>query len=270
MVLVNGVECDSVNVHDRALHYGDGVFRTFRADNGVVNAWSRQFAKFKDDCERLALPSPEKSTLEADLAKVLAAHPDTVVKMMLTRGIGKRGYSFDPTMQTTRIVMASPIPQYPAGWAEQGVKVRVCDVKLASQPRLAGVKHLNRLENVLARSEWQESEFAEGLMLDFNGNVIAGTMTNLFIAARGVVATPDLSRCGVAGVTRERILDFARSQGIPVEVRDIALDELLNADEVLLANSVIGVWRVRELRDKRWNEARFTPAVKSKLCEHES
>jgi 4-amino-4-deoxychorismate lyase len=269
MVLVNGIERDSVSVHDRALHYGDGVFRTFRVNNGAVSAWPRQFAKLRHDCERLAIRAPEKGALEADIEQALAALPNAVIKIIITRGAGGRGYAAMPDVEPVRIVITSPLPEYPAEWIERGVKVRVCDVKLAPQPRLAGVKHLNRLENVLARNEWQGSEFAEGLMLDFDGNVIEGTMTNLFALIEDVLATPDLARCGVAGVTRERVLDFARLQKIPAEIRNIRLDELLSADEIFLTNSVIGIWHVRELQDARWDKPRLTPALRTELCRHE-
>ncbi|MGH8771878.1 MAG: aminodeoxychorismate lyase, partial [Burkholderiales bacterium] len=184
---------------------------------------------------------------------------------------GARGYALNPESTPTRIVMTSSLPQYPPEWLKRGVKVRVCDVKLSVQPRLAGIKHLNRLENVLARAEWQRAEYAEGLMLDGDGNVIEGTMSNIFAWLNdALLITPDLTRCGVAGVQRDRVLEYARSQGIPVRIEAMKLDKLLAAEEVFLTNSVIGVWQVRELEDRRWNSSVFTSSVRSVLQSDET
>ncbi|MGH8717917.1 MAG: aminodeoxychorismate lyase [Burkholderiales bacterium] len=270
MVLVNGAESDVISVCDRGLLYGDGVFRTFRAESGVVQSWQRQYQKLKEDCARLALDLPERSEIETDLFRVLEISPDSVVKIVITRGAGPRGYALNPESTPTRIVMTSSLPQYPPEWLERGVKVRVCDVKLSVQPRLAGIKHLNRLENVLARAEWQRAEYAEGLMLDGDGNVIEGTMSNIFAWLNDALITPDLTRCGVAGVQRDRVLEYARSQGIPVRIEAMKLDKLLAAEEVFLTNSVIGVWQVRELEVRRWNSSVFTSSVRSVLQSDET
>ncbi|MGH8727059.1 MAG: aminodeoxychorismate lyase [Burkholderiales bacterium] len=264
MILVNGAESDVISAGDRGLLYGDGVFRTFRADGGVVRNWERQYKKLEGDCGRLALKPPERSAIETDLARVLEAAPDAVIKIVITRGAGARGYAPNTHGLPTRMVMTTPLPDSPVEWLH-GVKVRLCDVKLATQPRLAGVKHLNRLENVLARSEWQGTDYAEGLMLDFDGNVIEGTMTNIFARTNGVLMTPDLSRCGVAGVQRDRVLDYARSRKIPIRIADMKLDDFLAADEVFLTNSVIGVWRVCELEKKAWQESGFTSTIRDAL-----
>jgi 4-amino-4-deoxychorismate lyase len=129
-----------------------------------------------------------------------------------------------------------------------------CVLALGHQPALAGVKHLSRLENVLARAEWNDPSIAEGLLCDADDNAIGGTMTNLFIAANGALATPSLARCGVAGVTRDRVLDAARRHGVACAVRDIPWADVLAADEVILTNSLAGAWPVREI-DGRMFEA---------------
>jgi 4-amino-4-deoxychorismate lyase len=267
--IVNGVPDASLSVADRGLLYGDGVFRTFRAYKGLVNAWRRHFDKLSGDCARLGIGAPSRQVLEEDLAQALRAAPDAVVKIIVTRGAGPRGYAPPKAPSPTRIVSTAPLPQYPSGWAGGGIKVRVCDVKLSLQPRLAGVKHLNRLENVLARAEWDGDQFGEGLMLDCNCRVIAGTMSNIFVWSKATLATPALELCGVAGVTRDRVLDFARASGIRAEVRELGLEEVLAADEVFLTNSVIGAWRVRELGDRRWEQAEFTAVVRQALERHE-
>jgi len=152
----------------------------------------------------------------------------------------------------TRIVTPSPAPGYPDNYAGQGVRVHLCRVRLATQPALAGVKHLNRLENVLARAEWRDPAIAEGLMCDMTDAVIGGTMSNLFLLRNGKLLTPDVTRCGIAGVMRGLVLELAARHRVPVDITVISIDDLLAADEVFLVNSVIGLWPVAALNRKTW------------------
>jgi 4-amino-4-deoxychorismate lyase len=136
--------------------------------------------------------------------------------------------------------------------AEQGIRLFPCATRLSRQPLLAGLKHLNRLEQVIARSEWQDTEHAEGLMLDQAGRVIEGVFSNLFLVRDGVLITPDLKRCGVAGVMRAELLFQAESLGIPTQITDIPLEQLQWADEVFVCNSVYGVWPVHACAALSW------------------
>jgi 4-amino-4-deoxychorismate lyase len=148
--------------------------------------------------------------------------------------------------------MTSPLPQYPAEFAQSGVEARICNIRLGFQPVLAGLKHLNRLENVLARAEWSDPAIAEGLLFDTEGNLIGGTMSNMFIVERSVMITPDLTRCGVAGVTRARLIQAAASHGMVCSTGQISQERLLQSDEILLVNTIIGVWQVKQVGDKVW------------------
>ena len=146
----------------------------------------------------------------------------------------------------------------------------MCSLRLAHQPALAGIKHLNRLENVLARAEWNDPEIAEGLLQDSAGNVIGGTMSNLFLLARDVLLTPDLGRCGVAGVTRERVIEAARRNGITCRVAAVSLEEVLNSTEAILVNSLIGAWRIRQLGAVTWQQDSMTAMVRRWLDEDDA
>jgi 4-amino-4-deoxychorismate lyase len=130
---------------------------------------------------------------------------------------------------------------------------------LGTQTALAGIKHLNRLENVLARSEWDGDAYAEGLVCDEGGLAISGTMSNLFIFEDQRLCTPDLGRCGVAGLTRELVLEQAGRDGVPCSVEDLPLERVLSADEVFFVNSLIGVWPVRMLADRT-----YAPALRAR------
>lgn len=247
---MNGEPAAAICVADRGLQFGDGVFRTLRVRAGHPLNWERHFRRLAGDCAALALPVPGEALLRAEMARV--APGDATVKITLTRGESGRGYSLPTDLAATRIVAAFPPPAYPPEFARDGIRVRHCALRLAEQPRLAGVKSLNRLENVLARAEWSDPEIREGLLCDAHGRLVEATMSNVFVVRDGGIATPDLSRCGVAGAQRERVLDFARGAGRACDVRDIALEELARADEVFLTNSLIGIWPVAHLEDRLW------------------
>ncbi len=267
MVLVNGLQTDLLNVHDRGLAYGDGVFRTLRVSRGKALCWERHYQKLQADCQVLGLSCPNYSMLCKEINQIAAANPESVLKIIITRGPGPRGYRVTAEMQPTRIIMADSLPDYPPSYHEQGVSLRVCNLRLSLQPRLAGIKHLNRLENVMARQEWNDASIAEGLLLDGEGYVIGGTMTNLFMLKDNELWTPDLTRCGVAGVQRKRVLERAAASGIPCAERNILFEQLLLANEIFLTNSVIGVWQVREIGQNRWKKGVFTPKVRHWLNE---
>lgn len=253
-MLVNGKQGNLISIRDRGLLYGDGVFRTLRISNGHALHWPLHYKKLQHDCNALGIACPDVELLSAELNDLLVQFPDGVLKLIITRGEGTRGYA--PSMQSTpaRIWDVSPLPDYPADWAIHGIKARLCQLRISQQPRLAGIKHLNRLENVLAAAEWDDAGIAEGLLQDAAGNVIAGTRSNLFMLRGGELLTPDLSRCGVAGVQRDRVLEWAALHNVSCRIGQFALDELLAADEIFLVNSVIGLWPVRELQDRTWSQ----------------
>jgi len=257
-MLVNGKPGNTISIRDRGLLYGDGVFRTLRAAQGKALHWSLHYLKLQHDCAKLGIACPDEALLCAELDQVLAQHPDGVVKLIVTRGEGARGYTPPPDMLLTRIWDFSPLPDYPPEWTTQGIKAHICSLRLAAQPRLAGVKHLNRLENVLAAAELSDaqlhdSQLAEGLLLDADGHLIEGIRSNLFLVSQGRLVAPDLARCGVAGIQRGRVMAWALGHDITLQVRDVALEEALHADELFIVNSVIGLWPVRELEQRHWS-----------------
>jgi 4-amino-4-deoxychorismate lyase len=187
------------------------------------------------------------------LAEIARVSPgEGVVKATITRGQAGRGYAAPTEVRTTRIVSAHALPGHPAEWRSSGVRVRRCHLTLSQQPRLAGVKTLNRLENVLARSEWEDPAIAEGLIADAEGRVIEGTMSNLFIGVRGKVYTPDLARCGVVGAQRERVRELLRRERVHCEERDLRWTDVLSAEEIFLTNSLIDVWAVRQVDERAY------------------
>lgn len=275
-MLVNGKPGNLISIRDRGLLYGDGVFRTFIASRGKAQQWTLHYRKLHHDCAALGITCPDEALLATELNGLLTQHPDGVVKVIVTRGEGTRGYAPPAGAMATHLWDISPLPYYPADWTTHGIKARLCQLRLCHKQRLAGIKHLNRLENVLAAAEWSDAKpesqspdsgIAEGLMLDTAGNVIGGTRNNLFLVSHGKLTTPDLSRCGVAGVQRDRVMAWAAQHKMPLQVRNIGLDEVLRADELFVVNSVIGLWSIRELEQRRFGGFPIAVQIRNNLFE---
>lgn len=242
---VDGVAGDAIAASDRGLAYGDGLFETMRVVHGAIPLLERHLARLADGCARLGIAPPP--AIARELAEACVGVGDGVAKLVLTRGAGARGYAPPAGSRATRVLTIAPLAAWPAHHYARGIAVRLCDTRLALQPALAGMKHLNRLEQVLARAEWREAAIAEGLMLDTAGRLVAATAANVYAVVGGVLATPALDRAGVAGVARSVILDT-----VPVAVRDMLPGELEQADEVFVSNALRGVVPVRACGALAW------------------
>ena len=254
---IDGQPAELLSVRDRGLAYGDGLFATMGVRGARVQLLERQLERLQVGCARLALPC-DVLVLRQEILAFAAQLGEGVLKLILTRGDGQRGYALPVPCRPRRILQAAPWPVYPLSNGEQGVRLFPCVTRLAEQPLLAGLKHLNRLEQVLARAEWQSAEYAEGLLFDMSGRVVEGVFSNLFMVRDQCLFTPQLSRCGVAGVMRAELLAQARRQAITLVERDIDLAELLGADEVFVCNSLYGIWPVRALAEHRWSVGPLT------------
>ena len=258
---------DVVPATDRGLAYGDGVFRTLAVHAGIPVLWSQQYAKLASDSARLGIFCPSSEELRHDVLAVTANDTNAAVKIIITRGNGERGYRMPQASRPNRVVLASPLSVYPDRYISEGIAVHLCRTRLGTQPALAGVKHLNRLENILGRAEWEGDAYAEGIFLDVNGNVIGGTMTNVFIVERGRLATPGLEHCGVAGVTRQLILDCAAANNVEYGVETIPLDRLMTADETFVVNTLIGAWAVHSIGDRTMRTGAMIHRIRAWLDE---
>lgn len=255
-VMVNGSISQGISVTDRGLAYGDGIYRTLLLRRGIPQKWAWQRLRLLHDMARMNLPVAEdwEELVLQELMQLGGGYDSAVGKIIVTRGEGKRGYAMPDNAELTRIVSVQPWAGYPAAYAEQGVVVRWCETRLALQPLLAGVKHLNRLENVFARSEWSDAAIHEGLMLDMNGHVIEGTMSNVFAVIGEQLITPRLQACGVAGAARQWVMDTVTQQmGLKVCEVTLPVEQLLSADELFLTNSLMGVCPIRQLSSSFWN-----------------
>jgi len=263
MILINGAPAAAIPATDRGLAYGDGVFRTLRAVNGEPLHWAKHYDTLAHDCAALAIACTPAAQLLSEVRTVARAHAGASVKIIVTRGSSERGYAPPKPSVPLRVVMSAPhtpLPQLPVG-----ISVHLCRLRLGHQPALAGIKHLNRLENVLARAEWLDPAIGEGLLLDQNGLAVGGTMSNLFIVEAGQLLTPKLDACGVAGVTRARVMALAAVAGISCSEASLPMQHVLDADEVFLVNSLIGLQPVARLGSRAWNATPTAAELRNRL-----
>jgi len=264
-ILVNGSPTEHIPVADRGLQYGDGLFETLAVDTGQLLLWDAHLQRLLAGCRRLGLPAPDVDVLANESALLCAGQARAVLKIIITRGPAARGYAPPPVAVPTRILCRSPWPDHPAAYTRHGVAVTWCATPLARNPRLAGIKHLNRLEQVLARGECAPP-YAEGLMCDTDGHVIAGTMSNLFTVTGDTLATPDLSQSGVAGVVRAQVLAMARARGLDCRELRLTPAEVEAADELFLTNSIIGLWPVNRLDARTYPIGNVTQTIQKALA----
>lgn len=266
MTLVNGRKTQSVDVSDRGFQYGDGIFETIGVVEGMPLFLEEHLDRLERGCERLIIPLQDKSLLLREVDAVIPEGNDGVVKIIVSRGCVGRGYQPSRDAIPTRVVSFHSGPAYPQSFQCEGVSVLLCDTRLGLNNSIAGLKHLNRLEQVLASMEWNERDFQEGLMMDQEGYIVEGSKTNIFAVNRGVLHTPRIDRCGVLGIMRSVVIEVALANGIEVHQTRLTLDELVNADELFLTNSVIGIWPVKQFQSTRYRVGPIALKLQSLLA----
>jgi len=254
-VYVDGSEQAAVSATDRGMAYGHGLFETMAVVNGQVILAQSHAERLKLGCSRLNIPfSAEMEHLFWSELKVLSARLyNGTLKLIVTAGSAGRGYAA-PRPEPRRIFLGYQPTEYPQSYREDGVAIRTCVYRLPVNEQLAGIKHLNRLDQVIARCEWMTDDWIEGVMLDTQGAVVEGIMTNLFAVIDGNLVTPKLDRAGVVGVMRSYLLEQAEVLGLPVQQVRLPLQQFFEASELFICNSVIGIWPVRQ-----WDQSIFKP-----------
>lgn len=257
-VWVNGIADGRVHPADRGLAYGDGLFETIRIGQGRAVLAEEHFARLAIGAEVLGL-AIDLAVLRDRFLTFLASCPDEcVAKIIVTRGVSGRGYLPDPAATPTVIYSAHALPDVPAAHAESGVTAGVCTLRLAEQPALAGLKHLNRLEQVLLRREIDQLGVDEALVMDTEGWVTEGVFSNVFLVRDGELCTPRIEVAGIRGVLRGAILHAAARAGRRVAEGHYGPDDFLGAEEVFFCNSVNGIWPLRQLGGREWTPGPVT------------
>lgn len=250
--------------HDRGLHYGDGVFRTLAIYQGQVLDLAGQLAHLQADAQRLGI-GIDVETLSSEAETLARAQNTAVLKIIITRGSGARGYRATPDLRPNRYLFTTVPPQGISAAQAHGIAVQMCQLRMGMNPVLAGIKHLNRLEQVMARRELTDTAHVEGLMLDGAGRLISGVQSNLFLVNDGKLYTPDLADCGVAGRMRARILALCDQLSITCTVSHLRSAQLQMADEVFLTNSLIGIWPVIRCQNVHWPVGALTRHLQANL-----
>ncbi|HEY9052288.1 MAG TPA: aminodeoxychorismate lyase [Gammaproteobacteria bacterium] len=264
-ILVNGVSGSHIDCTDRGLQYGDGLFETIACKSGKLLLWQAHMSRLQQGCERLNIPAATEDQWLEDIRKLTITAEHAVIKLIITRGTAGRGYKAPLNPEPTRIVAVYPWPEYSPEMFEKGIRVKTCKTQISVNPTLAGLKHLNRLDNVLARSEWNDKTIAEGLMLDDQGYVIEGTMSNLFAIKDKIAFTPKLHRCGINGVMRSAIVKIIQNSNILLKEQSITLNDLLEMDEVFVSNSIISIWPVAEIDRHSYSVGPITKSIMNNL-----
>lgn len=264
LTLINGQRDAAWPVFDRGLQFGDGLFETMLCRDGAAVHFEQHWQRLQRGCQRLGILCPDiAGTVRAAIAEHGGAR--AVSKLIVTRGSSRRGYQApqpDCPNWTLTVAEAPPVADHSAG-----VALHLCATRLPADPLLAGVKHLNRLHQVLARREWDQ-QFHDGLLCDHGGAVIEGCAHNLFIVERGRLATPDLSHGGVDGIMRQQVLAWCRAQGLAATVERLPQQRVLAADEVFLTNALNGVVPVRAIGGATFRPGPVTAAIAAGVDAH--
>lgn len=262
--LVNGEISTFVHSANRGLNYGDGVFETIPVHNGRPRRWQAHMDRLGAGCEQLGLAMPPQAILLREVQTVSAGLPDAVVKIVITRDGQGRGYLPPGNAESLRIVSSHVYPNGVLERAREGIRARVCDLRLAIQPALGGIKHLNRLEQVLASVENREAGASEGILLDSEDHIISALSANIFLVTDDRLLTPRLDRCGIRGVLRGQILaGFAER----CEQRRLMVDILREVDEVFICNSVRGIVPVTAIDDYEFSIGPVTRELQTWLLD---
>jgi 4-amino-4-deoxychorismate lyase len=256
-IFVGSIEVDAVPSDDRGLAYGDGLFETMRVHRGAVPWWDAHWARLASGAERLRMTPPQPGLVERVAADLFADAGDGVLKLIVTRGRGGRGYAPPTESVPTWVLSRHPLP---ASTPAEGLRLHWCETRLALQPALAGIKHCNRLEQVLARAECDAAGADEALLCSSEGDVVCATAANLFVLRAGRWTTPPIDRCGVAGVCRGWLLGASAA----VQAR-VSVAEVETADAVLLCNAVRGILPVARLGARVWSPHPSVAALRQRL-----
>lgn len=246
---INGIEQTDIAARDRAVQFGDGCFTTAAILDGKIKLLEAHLQRLQESCERLFMPLPNLPQLATEMQQIAAQQTQAVLKVILTPGAGGRGYSRKGCTAPTRILSLSPWPQHYATLQQQGATLVTSPITLARNPLLAGLKHLNRLEQVLIRHHLDQTEADEALVLDTAGTVVECCAANLFWRKGNNIFTPRLEQAGVNGIMRRYLMAQMARSGQACQLIDGSRDDVLNADEVVICNALMPVLPVRKIDD---------------------
>jgi 4-amino-4-deoxychorismate lyase len=275
--LINGIAADYIDIDDRSIHYGDGLFETILCSEGKLYYWQQHFQRLQASAQQLKISCPEEHVLLKDIANLLAsnkplsnAESHYVIKIILSRGAGERGYKYSKETTVNRFVLLSELAAGHSSILSNSLlsgELSICSQQVSINENLAGLKHLNRLDNVMARNEWHDNNgtIIDGVMMNADRHVIEGTMSNIFAVKDKQLFTPSLDRSGVKGVMRDVVMDLAVENNLQLSVTDLDIDDFSAMDELFITNSLIGMKRVTKLGDTIYQQHTVTDILFDEL-----
>ncbi|MEH4798874.1 aminodeoxychorismate lyase [Atlantibacter hermannii] len=252
MLLINGTWQDSLAANDRAIQFGDGCFTTARVKEGEIMLLDAHLNRLAEACARLAIPSPDLDLVRDEMCAVAESHAQAMLKVIVTRGAGGRGYSAAGCGEPSRLLAVSTYPAFYHAWREQGIRLTQSPVQLGRNPLLAGLKHLNRLEQVLIRRHLDTTDAQEALVLDSEGWLIECCAANIFWRKGNHIFTPRLDQAGVNGLMRQHILALLAQSPWQVEEVNALASELETAEEVFICNALMPLVPVNQAMQTRY------------------
>jgi 4-amino-4-deoxychorismate lyase len=267
-VTVNGQPpVDGISPFDRGLHFGDGLFETIACKQGKARFLPLHLDRLARSCERLRIALGDVEPLRREVRAIAAEAGNALVKVIVTRGDAvARGYAWSGTEVATRVVFQYPLPPENASAVRDGIQARIARTRYGENEQLAGMKHLNRLEQVLARSEVPAEDAAELLVFSSSGFLASGTMSNVFLVQNGRLRTPRVDRCGVSGIMRRVVLREAAAIGLACEEASLTAADIEGAAEMFVVNARIGIWPIRSLDDRSFGVGTVTRRLQEHLA----
>ncbi|MGV3002578.1 aminodeoxychorismate lyase [Vibrio sp.] len=270
MFFVNGKQQQSVSITDRSFQYGDGCFTTILVKYGQPLLLCAHKERIDFTCQKLFMSPPEWNQVEEWIeAAINASGHQTLalsgLKIHVSRGSGGRGYSPSGANSIQVVVQTFAYPEHYSIWQSEGIKVGVSATRLGINPQLAGLKHNNRLEQVLIKKEIDDTEYDDNIVLDIDGNVIEMSAANLFWVSNNQLYTPELVKNGVLGIKRKQVCEYAEQKKMIMNIGSYMLDDVLNADEVFITNALHGVVPIIQINNKEFNIGVITRAIQEKI-----
>lgn len=247
MIWINGREQDHLSASDRAVQFGDGCFTTAAVSNGRIQQLAAHLQRLQEGCRRLLIDQVDWPQLEQEMRQIAEPQRQAVLKVIISRGRGGRGYSGAGCGEATRILTLAPYPQHYHALRASGVKLTLSPITLARNKQLAGIKHLNRLEQVLIRAHLDQSDADEALVLDTEGRVVECCAANLFWRKGDQVFTPSVEEAGVDGTMRRYLMAQMTRSAQTCHVVSVGKEAILTADEIVICNALMPVLPVRQL-----------------------
>ncbi len=263
VILIDGKKQSKASIFNRNTQFGDGLFETCLVENKKLLFWSNHFERMKLGCDRLKISMIDETLWLSDIKKAfsLMKIDNCIVKLVLSRGESLRGYSYKDNIRPIRITIVSELKK---NNQDKGFSLEFCNSGYNSNPKLAGIKHCNRLEQVIARAGIKVDD---GIMLDENENVVSVTQGNIFCIQGNRLITPNLDKCGIEGTRRAVIIKIAVDLGFDINIKNLSVAELLRSDEVFISNSIQGVGPVNQIEDFVYSKHKITEIISETLKE---